>query len=102
MAKWFSPWLVQTAALTVLSDGGPPPDLAQLMARIAPRRVLLISAVHGNPDEELNRVYAANAGTSGSLWEVSRGGHTGALAAMPAEYERRVAGFFDAVLLDRR
>jgi hypothetical protein len=102
VAKWFSPWLVQTAALTVLSDGGPPPDLAQLMTRIAPRRVLLIRAVHGNPDEELNRVYAAKAGTSGSLWEAGRGGHTGALAAMPAEYERRVTAFFDAVLLDRR
>jgi hypothetical protein len=97
--KWLSPWLVQTAALTVLGDGGPPPDLAQLVGRIAPRPVLVIRAVHGNPDEALNRVYAAKAG--GSLWEVDRGGHTGALDAVPAEYERRVVGFFDATLLHR-
>jgi phosphate/sulfate permease len=90
--KWLSPWLVQTAALAVLGDGGPPPDLARLVRRIPPRRVLLI----GTPDEVLNRVYAAQAGAS--LWEVERGGHTGALAADPSEYERRVVGFFDAAL----
>ncbi len=100
--QWLSPWLVQTAALTVLGDGAPPPDLAPLVSRIAPRPVLLIRAVHGNPDEGLNREYAANAGSSASLWEVARGGHTGALDAMPAEYEHRVVGFFDAALLHRR
>jgi fermentation-respiration switch protein FrsA (DUF1100 family) len=93
--QWLSPWVVQTAALTVLGDGGPPPDLMRLVRRIAPRPVLLISARHGNPDEALNRVYAAQ---TGSLWEVDRGGHTGALAANPAEYERRVVGFFDTAL----
>jgi hypothetical protein len=96
--RWLSPWVVQTAALTVLGDGGPPPDLAQLVGRIAPRPVLLIRALHGNPGEALNRVYAARAGPSASLWELDRGGHTGALAAEPAEYERRVIGFFDAAL----
>jgi hypothetical protein len=93
--QWLSPWAVQTAALTVLGDGGPPPDLAALVSRIAPRPVLLIRALHGNPGEALNRVYA---GPSASLWELDRGGHTGALAVAPAEYERRVIGFFDAAL----
>jgi uncharacterized protein len=100
--KWLSPWLVQTAALTVLGDGGPPPDLARLAGRVAPRPVLLIRALHGNLDEALNRVYAARAGASGSLWELDRGGHTGALAAEPAEYERRVLGLFDATLRESR
>ena len=94
--QWLSPWLVQTAALTVLGDGGPPPDLVRLIGRIAPRPVLLISAAHGNSDEVLNRVYAANA--KASLWVVDRGDHVGALAAEPAEYERRVVGFLDAAL----
>jgi hypothetical protein len=58
--------------------------------------VLLISSLHGNPDETLNRVYAAAAGAR--LWEVGRGGHTGALEAAPAEYERRVIGFLDSAL----
>ena len=61
--------------------------------------MLLIRAFDGHPDEGLNRVYAANAG--GALWEVDRGGHTGALDAVPAEYEHRVVGFFDTALLGR-
>ncbi len=97
--RWLSPWVAQTAALTVLGNGGPPPDLARLVSRIAPRPVLLIRALHGNPDEALNRVYYARAGSPKALWETARGGHTGALAAAPAEYERRVTGFFDAALL---
>lgn len=31
---------------------------------------------------------------------MERGGHTGAYEADPAEYERRVVGFFDRELLD--
>ena len=91
--RWLSPWVVQTAALTVLGNGGPPPDLAGLASRIAPRPVLLIRALHGNPDEVLNRVYYARAGDPKALWETARGGHTGALEAARAEYERRVTGF---------
>ncbi len=95
---WFTPWVALTAALTVLGDARPPADLAGLVRSIAPRPVLLIRALHGNPDESLNRVYLARAGRPKALWEVARGGHTGALAAEPGEYERRVVGFFDAAL----
>ncbi len=100
--RWLSPWVVQTGALAVLGDAGPPPDLAGLVARIAPRPVFLIRALHGNPDEPLNRVYYARAGRPKSLWETARGGHTGALAAEPGEYERRVIRFFDAALRKTR
>ncbi len=37
-------------------------------------------------------------GPSSELWKVAEGGHTGALAAAPAEYEQRVVGFFDHAL----
>jgi hypothetical protein len=70
------------------------------MPRIAPRPVFLIQAVNGNPDERLNEVYARRGGASTKLWMTAAGGHTGALAAAPAEYERRVMGFFDHALRD--
>jgi hypothetical protein len=33
------------------------------------------------------------------LWEITGAGHTGGISAAPAEYERRVMGFFDRALL---
>lgn len=95
--RWVTPWIVQTAALAVLSGAGPPPDLVDLVARMAPRRVLLIQAEHGAGGEELNAVYARAAGPSATLW-IAGGGHTGALAAEPRAYARRVVGFFDRPL----
>lgn len=97
--RWGTNWVVQTAALAVLSDTAPPPDLAALLARIAPAPVLLIRAADGHADEVLNRVYLDRARNPKALWTLSRGGHTGALAADPATYELRVGGFFDAALL---
>jgi len=100
--KWVTPWVVQTGALTVMSNAAPPPDLAHVVTHISARHLLLIRALHGLDDESLNRVYYAHAGRSAALWEVPRGGHTGALAAMPQQYEARVVGFFDRALLAGR
>jgi uncharacterized protein len=69
------------------------------MPRIAPRPVLLIRGMNGNGDEALNRVYRDAAGPNATLWEIPRARHTGGLSAVPAEYERRVVGFFDRALL---
>ena len=44
------------------------------MPRIAPRPVLLIEALNGNPDEVLNEVYAARGGRRRELWKVARAG----------------------------
>ena len=33
-----------------------------------------------------------------TLWEIPGAGHVGGIRAQPAEYERRVVGFFDAAL----
>ena len=96
--RWFSPMLAQTAAVAVLSNRRPPSALADLMPRIAPRRVLLIEAMNGNPDEVLNDVYAARGGPTTEIWRVSAGRHTGALATAPEDYERRIAAFFDHAL----
>jgi hypothetical protein len=95
--RWFSNWTVQTAALAVLGNAAPPDDLTDLAGRISPRPVLLVQAAEGAGGEELNPVYADAAGATATLWR-ARGSHTGALAAQPAEYERRVIAFFDRAL----
>ena len=95
--RWFSNWVVQTAALAVLSDAAPPDDLVDLAGAISPRPVLLIQAERGNGGEELNPVYRSAAGANATLWR-AEGGHTGARAGRPAEYERRVIRFFDDAL----
>jgi fermentation-respiration switch protein FrsA (DUF1100 family) len=97
---WLSPTTVMTAATAVLSNQAPPDDLTDLVGRISPRPVLLIYAKHGQPAEvDLNPVYHERAGAPKELWAIEGGGHTGGYAAEPAEYERRVVGFFDRALL---
>ncbi len=99
--RWGTNWVVQTAAVAVLSSTTPPPDLTDLVRRVGPRPVLLIRARDGNVDEILNEVYADRIGRSATLWTLERAGHTGALAAQPAAYERRVIGFFARTLATR-
>lgn len=96
--RYVAPITVETLAEAVLSDHLPPPDLADLMPRIAPRPVLLIRAMAGNEDEALNRVYRDRGGPTTTLWEIPGAGHTDGLKAVPADYERRVVGFFDRAL----
>ena len=100
--KWITPWVAQDGALMVMSDTSTPPYLGSVVGRIAPRPILLIRALHGLDDESLNRVYYADAHQPKALWEVARGGHTGALQAVPAQYETRVIRFFDQALLSRQ
>jgi uncharacterized protein len=97
--RWIAPITMETAAGVVLSDHAPPTDLADLMPRIAPRPILLIEALHGNPDEALNRAYRDDGSSTATLWQIQGAGHTGGLSAVPAQYERRVVGFFDRALL---
>jgi uncharacterized protein len=89
---------VKTAALTVFANRAPPANLKDLVGRIAPRPLLLIAAPNSKHGEELNRGYLAAAGEPKALWEIPESGHVGGLDARPAEYERRVVGFFDRAL----
>lgn len=100
--RWLSPITAETAATAVITGRMPPPDLADVVARIAPRPVLLIRAVNGNADEALNVVYAERIGRSATVWPVSSGGHTGAFSSDPTGYAKRVVGFFDRALQVRR
>ena len=86
----------KTAAVAVSSNQMPPPDLEDLAARV--RQPMLLIADPESPNGELlTRDYAA-AAPSGTLWEIPGSGHVGGLEARPAEYERRVVGFFDEAL----
>jgi hypothetical protein len=90
---------LQTAAIAVLSETAPPPSLADVLPRIAPRPVFLIHGGRGGGGEELNPSYFEAAAQPKAIWEIPEAGHVGGLAARPREYERRVVGFFDRALL---
>ena len=92
-----SAWVKQ-ASIAVFSNQAPPTDLKDLVGRISPRPLLLIAAPKLGVGEELNRGYAHAAGESATLWEIPESRHTGGIEARPAEYERRVVGFFDEAL----
>jgi len=91
-AMWTS-----TYALALFTGLGPPPPLKELIPRIAPRPLLIISAGHGIGGEvELSEVFYAAAGEPKQRWQIPEAGHTGGLAARPSEYETKVIAFFDA------
>jgi uncharacterized protein len=90
-----------TAGTALFGNDVPPPSLEALAPRIAPRPVLFIYATHGQGGEELNVDFHAAANKPKALWEITKGKHTGGIEAEPAEYERRVVGFFDEALTRR-
>ena len=91
-------FVTKTSALAVLSNHAPPSNLTKLIPRIAPRPVFLINAAEGEVDDKTPEYYRA-AGQPKQTWAVPAGGHTGGLEARPAQYERKVVGFFDRALL---
>jgi pimeloyl-ACP methyl ester carboxylesterase len=90
-------WLIIHAP-RIISGERAAPSLIDLMPRIAPRPVLLISA-GGDPDETpVNRAYLEAAGPSAESYEIPEAGHTSGLAARPKEYEARVTAFLERAL----
>jgi len=89
---------VKTGAVSVFANQTPPHNLKGLVGRIAPRPLMLIADPDSGHGEELNRGYLRAAHEPKALWEVPGAGHVGAVTAHPAEYERRVVGFFDRAL----
>ena len=85
-AGWLSlpSYLVQTAAVAVLSGDWPPPSLVDLVPRIAPRPLLLIGAGSDNGGEDLQPHYFAAAKEPKAFWKIPEAGHTGGFAARPA------------------
>jgi fermentation-respiration switch protein FrsA (DUF1100 family) len=98
--KWLGAPLsaIKTASIAVFSDQSPPANLRDLVGRIAPRPLLLIAAPNSPNGEDLNTGYYEAAGEPKTLWQIPESKHVGGLEARPAEYERRVTGFFDRAL----
>jgi fermentation-respiration switch protein FrsA (DUF1100 family) len=89
---------IKFASVAVFANASPPKHLKDLVGDIAPRPVMLIAAPNSPNGEELNRDYYAAAGAPKTLWEIPESRHIAGIEARPAEYERRVVGFFDRAL----
>ena len=92
---------VATAATALFTDDLPPADLLGLVPRIS-GATFFVYGENGQPVERpANEAFYAAARGTKELWEVPGSGHTKGIEAQPAEYERRVVGFFDRTLLRR-
>jgi dienelactone hydrolase len=92
-----------TTAVAVFNNNLPPADLEALSAKISPRAVFFIYGEHGQggTEKKPNQGFYAAAGEPKEIWEVPGAQHVGGITTEPAEYERRVVGFFDRHLLGR-
>jgi fermentation-respiration switch protein FrsA (DUF1100 family) len=88
---------LKTAAVSVFSNTRPPAKLTDLMPRLTVP-ALLIWAPNGGNAETMNPEYHRLAGGPASIWEITDAMHIQGITAHPAEYERRVVGFFDSAL----
>src|SRR5204862_1592819 len=92
--------LVITARTMLFSNHAAPPNLKNLVGRIAPRPVFFIYGQHDQDNvRELTPGYYMIAGEPKAIWEVAGASHTGGIDAHPREYEQRVIKFFDRALL---
>jgi uncharacterized protein len=92
---------VLTSATAVFTNNLPPAALKDLVPQIAPRAAFFVYGEHGQGGSERvpNQGFYAEAGEPKAIWEVPGAQHVGGITAAPEEYERRVVGFFDPVLL---
>lgn len=92
-------WGLITASTAIFSSDLPPPDLADLSAKVS-APVFFIYATPGQGGESLSTQYYEAAPEPKEIW-AAEGEHTGAITAEPLEYERRVVAFLDRALLER-
>ena len=89
-----------SAATAIFTSTAPPPSLKSEVAKIAPTASFFIYGEHGQggTEKKPNRAFYAVAGEPKQIWEVPNGQHIAGITTEPAEYERRVIGFFDREL----
>jgi dienelactone hydrolase len=93
-------YLTMYTAARVFSGSSPGKPLKELVARISPTPLLLISTGGSLPAErDFNRIYAKAAREPVELWDLPEVNHTAAIGERPEEYQRRVVRFFDNALL---
>ncbi len=94
---------VNTLAIAAFTNTLPPPSLKSEIPKIAPNAVFLVYGEEGQGGSETkpNKLFYAAAREPKQIWEVPNGQHTAGITTEPAEYERRVVGFFDRTLLKK-
>jgi hypothetical protein len=92
--------LVQDVALSVFGSTTPPPSLTDLAPKIE-QPLFVIWAPNGGNREQMSERYYELASGPKQIWEMPTAKHVGGIREEPAEYERRVVGFFDDALLGR-
>jgi pimeloyl-ACP methyl ester carboxylesterase len=75
-----------------------PPGVAEVIADIAPRPILLISTGESYEQRQARRYYDL-ANEPKMLWEIPEAGHGGGPSTRPQEYEEGIVTFFDQALL---
>jgi uncharacterized protein len=93
-------WSLTTAGTALFASDPPPRSLTDLSGEIS-EPAFFIYATPGQGGESLTPTYYEAAKGPKELW-AAEGGHTRAMDAEPAEYERRVVAFFDRNLLEGR
>ena len=90
-----------TLATALFTNELPPPSLKSEVAKIAPTAVFFVYGEKGQNGSETkpNRGFYAAAREPKQIWEVPNGQHIAGITTEPAEYERRVVGFFHRTLL---
>jgi fermentation-respiration switch protein FrsA (DUF1100 family) len=94
---------LNTLAVAVFTNTLPPPSLKSEIPKVAPTAVFLVYGEKGQNGSEAkpNKLFYAAARKPKQIWEVPNGQHIAGITTEPAEYERRVVGFFDRTLLNK-
>src|SRR5918994_376058 len=94
---------VNTLAVALFTNTLPPPSLKSEIPKIAPTALFLVYGEKGQNGTEAkpNKLFYAAADGPKQIWEVPNGQHIAGITTEPAEYERRVVGFFDRTLLTK-
>ena len=92
-----------TLATALFTDDLPPPSL-RATCRRSSGAVFFVYGEQGQPDGDDAEQGRSTRPRSEQkeIWEVPNGQHIGGVKAEPAEYERRVVGFFDRNLVASR
>jgi len=95
---------IVTLSTALSSSTLPPPSLKSEVELISPHALFLVFGENGQggAEEGPNRGFLDAAGEPKRIWEVPGGEHIAGITTEPAEYERRVVGFFDRALLNER
>ena len=89
---------VATAATALFTYDLPPSDLLGLVPKIGGATFFVYGEEGQSVEQPANEAFYAAARGTKEIWEVPGSGHMKGIEAQPAEYERRVVGFFDRTL----